>query len=54
MKNKFSGKFSKINKSAGWNKTVQAGIFQKVNKMCRTFIKETRGGKLTSHLVANL
>ena len=32
MKNKIYGKFSKIDKPAGWNKVVQAGIFQKINK----------------------
>ena len=42
MKNKFSGKFFKINKRAGWNKAVQVGIFQKINKLCSTFIRETR------------
>ena len=36
------GKFLKINKRAGGNKGVQAGIFQKINKMCSTFIRETR------------
>ena len=33
MKNKFSAIFLKINKRAGWNKAVQAGIFQKINKL---------------------
>ena len=36
------GKISKINKHAGWNKGVQAGFFQKNNKLCSTFIRETR------------
>ena len=42
MKNKFSRKVSKINKRAGWNKAMQAGIFQKIDKLCSTFIKQTR------------
>ena len=29
MKNLFSGKFSKIDGRAGWNKAVQVGIFPK-------------------------
>ena len=37
-----AGKFPKINKRAGWNKAVQVGIFQKINKLCSTFIRETR------------
>ena len=37
-----AGKFPKINKRAGWNKAVQVGYFQKINKMCSTFIRETR------------
>ena len=36
--------FYKINKRAGWNKAVQAGIFQKINKLCSTFIRQTRVG----------
>ena len=32
------GKFSKINNCADWNKSVQAGIFQKINKLCSTTI----------------
>ena len=35
----FGLKFPKINKRAGWNKAVQVGIFQKINKMCSTFIR---------------
>ena len=31
MKSKFSGKFSKIDKCAGWSKAVQVGIFKKNN-----------------------
>ena len=42
MKCMQAGKFPKINKRAGWNKAVQVGIFQKINKMCSTFIRETR------------
>ena len=42
MKNVHAGKFPKINKRAGWNKAVQVGIFKKNNKMCSTFIRETR------------
>ena len=38
MKNKFSGNFSIIDKRAEWNKTVQVGIFQKIYKLCSTFI----------------
>ena len=34
--------FSKINKRAGWNKAVQDGIFQKINKISRMIIRETR------------
>ena len=34
-----AGKFSKIDKRAGWNKAVQVGIFQKINKLCSTFDK---------------
>ena len=37
-----AGKIPKINKRAGWNKAVQVGIFQKINKMCSTFIRKTR------------
>ena len=44
MKNIQAGKFPKINKRAGWNKAVQVGYFQKINKMCSTFIRETRVG----------
>ena len=36
------GKFSKINNCADLNKGVQAGIFQKINKLCSTTIRETR------------
>ena len=39
MKNMFSGNFSKINNRAGWNKAVQVGIFQELDKLCRTFIR---------------
>ena len=43
MKNKFSGKFSKIKKRAGWNKTVQVGIFHfllvKIKVLARNFPK---------------
>jgi len=39
MKNKISGKISKINKRAGWNKAVQVGIFLEINKLCSTFIR---------------
>ena len=39
MKTDFGGKISKINKRAGWNKGVQAGFFQKNNKLCSTFIR---------------
>ena len=39
MKNKTLGKFSKINKRAGWNKAVQVGIFLKSNKLFSMFIK---------------
>ena len=28
----FAPKIPKINKSAGWNKHVQVGLFQKINK----------------------
>ena len=42
MKCMQAGKFPKINKRAGWNKAVQVGIFQKINKLCSTFIRETR------------
>ena len=35
-------KFPKINKRAGWNKAVQDGIFQKINKICCMIIRETR------------
>ena len=31
-------KFPKSIKCAGWNKGVQVGIFQKVNKLCCIFI----------------
>ena len=30
----FAGIFPKINKRAGWNKGVQVGFFQKINKIC--------------------
>ena len=36
------GNFSKNNNCADWNKDVQAGIFQKINKLCSTTIRETR------------
>ena len=49
MKNKFSGKFSKIKKCAGWNKAVQAGILQKIDKLCSTFIRQTRVGIICMH-----
>ena len=42
MKNKFSGKFPKMNKQAGWNKAVRAGIFQKINELCSMCIRQTR------------
>ena len=32
-------KFPKLIKCAGWNKGVQVGIFQKINKLCCTFIR---------------
>jgi len=35
-------KFLKINKRAGWNKSVQDGKFQKINKICCTIIRETK------------
>ena len=35
-------KFLKINKHAGWNKSVQDGKFQKINKICCTIIRETK------------
>ena len=35
-------KFPKFNKRAGWNKAVQDGIFQKINKICCMIIRETR------------
>ena len=34
-------KFLKINKRAGWNKSVQDGKFQKINKICCMIIRET-------------
>ena len=34
--------FFKINKRAGWNKSVQDGKFQKINKICCTIIRETK------------
>ena len=37
-------KFLKINKRAGWNKSVQDGKFQKVNKICCMIIRETKVG----------
>ena len=39
LKNKISRKFSQINKRAGWNKGVQVGFFQKINKLCSMFIR---------------
>ena len=42
MKNTFPRRFSRINKHAGWNKLVQIGIFQKIDKLCSTFDRETR------------
>ena len=45
-----AGKFPKINKRAGWNKAVQVGYFQKIDKMCSTFIRETRVNTLFSYL----
>ena len=42
------GKFSKINKRAGGNKAVQVGYFQKINKLCSTFIRQTRVHKVVS------
>ena len=42
-KNKgFGLKFPKINKRAGGNKGMQVGIFQKINKICCTIIKDAR------------
>ena len=35
-------KFLKVNKRAGWNKSVQDGKFQKINKICCTIIRETK------------
>ena len=32
-------KIPKIDKVCGWNKGVQAGIFQKINELCCTFIR---------------
>ena len=40
----FSLKTSKFDKSAGWNKGVQVGKFQKINKVCCTIIRETKVG----------
>ena len=37
-----AGKISKIDKHAGWNKAMQDGIFQKINKICCMIIRETR------------
>jgi len=37
-----AGKYLKNNKCAGWNKAVQDGIFQKINKICCMIIRETR------------
>ena len=42
MKNVQAGKIPKIDKRAGWNKTVQVGIFQKINKICCMIIWEVR------------
>ena len=38
----FCLQISKLNKSAGWNKGVQVGKFQKFNKVCCTIIQETK------------
>ena len=46
-KNKgFGQNFPKINKRAGWNKAVQDGIFQKINKVCCTIIRQAKVCKL--------
>ena len=37
-----AGIFCNINKCADSNKHVQAGIIQKINKLCSTIIQETR------------
>ena len=34
--------FPKLIKCAGWNKGVQVGIFQKINKICCMIIREVR------------
>ena len=34
--------FPKLIKCAGWNKGLKVGIFQKINKLCCTFIRYTR------------
>ena len=39
MKTMLSGKFSKIDKSTGWNKAMQAEMFQKIDRFYSTFIK---------------
>ena len=37
-----AGKFLNINNCADLNKPVQAGSFENINKLCSTFIQETR------------
>ena len=37
MKTMFPGNFSKIDKNTKWNKAVQAGIFQKIDRLSSTF-----------------
>ena len=38
----YAENFPNINKRAGWNKDVQVGIFQKINKICCMIIWEVR------------
>ena len=49
-----AGKFSKINKRAGGNKTVQVGYFQKINKLCSMFIRYSRVHILQKNLIYTL
>ena len=42
IKNSFAQNFSTINKHAGWTRAVQVGFFQKLNKLCSMFIRQTR------------
>ena len=42
MKTKFSGKNYKINKCAGWNKAVQARVFQKSDKLCSILLNRLK------------